>query len=75
LLLRNSGLFSVSYIQLMSRCAGAGRKHTQTAKLANEILPYHGCYAQFMNEGWPEGQESSFMLFSGVSNILFFLGV
>jgi len=29
LLLRNQGLFSVSHIQLMSRCAGAGSEHSQ----------------------------------------------
>ena len=53
LLLWNQGLLPVSDIQLTSRCAGPGREHRQTAKLANGNVPYHRHHVQFMNTGWP----------------------
>jgi len=35
-LLRSQGLFSISYVQLMSRCAGAGREHSQATHQAGQ---------------------------------------
>ena len=36
LVLWNQGFFAVSHIQLMSRCAGAGREHSQTDSQAGQ---------------------------------------
>jgi len=36
----------------------------QIAKLANAIFPYHRCYAEFMNGGWPGDRKLFALLFS-----------
>jgi len=33
----NQGLFPVSHIELMSRCAGAGREHSQADSQAGQL--------------------------------------
>jgi len=40
-LLGNYGLFPVSHIQLMSRCAGAGRKDSQAASSSSLMEVFH----------------------------------
>ena len=42
-----SGTFPVSHAQLTSRCAGAGREHSQP-KLGSGNIPCHGWHAQFV---------------------------
>jgi len=37
----NQGLFPVSHIQLMSRCAGAGREHSQAASPSWPMEIFH----------------------------------
>jgi len=34
----------------------------QIAKLVNGNIPYHRCYVQFMNGGWPEAESSLFFI-------------
>ena len=43
----------------MSRCAGTGAEHSQTATLASGNMPYHRCSVQFMNGGWLGGRKAS----------------
>jgi len=64
LLLRNQGLSSVSHIQLTSRCAGAGREHSQAASpnCPTEIFHTIDVRPSFQIEvGW--GAEIAFFLF------------
>jgi len=40
-LLRNHGVFSVSHAQVTSRCAGAGREHSQAASPSWPVEIFH----------------------------------
>jgi len=55
---KKKGLFSVSHVQLMSRCAGAGREHSQTASPSRpvEVFHNHRRHAQYINGSWPGGR-------------------
>jgi len=35
----------------------------QIVKLANGNIPYHGSHAEFIDRGWPGGEESGFSVF------------
>jgi len=66
----NQGLFPVSSVQLMSRCAG-GIIAGQLAKLANGNIPYHRCHAQSTNGAWLGGRKiSAFLSFHEFLNPL-----
>jgi len=41
-------------------------------KLASGNIPYHRRHAQFMNGGWPVGEESSFPGVSTISSLFLF---
>ena len=57
---KKSRTFFQSPIQLMSRGAGAGKKHRQAASRSWPMEIFHTTrYAQFINGGWPGGQVSS----------------
>jgi len=79
----SKGLFPVSHIQLMSRCAGAGREHSQTDSQAGQweySVPYTSC--SVYEWGWPGGrrlfrelesslgQELDFFFFSGWESVV-----
>jgi len=65
---KKSRTFAVSHIQLMSRCAGAGREHSQTARpswLMKYSISYISC--SVYKRGLDREQES-FSLVSMTSN-------
>jgi len=60
----NLGLFPVSHIQLMSRCAGAGREHSQAASPSWPMEMFHTINFMLSLEKGVSCGRGSYRLFS-----------